>query len=94
MKKSVPSSKKTAILKHFRASRMKLPKVPLARRPVLARHFDKTVVETEIVTDGILPRGPALTIIGKLLNDVIANLTQSEHLVGRLRDGHCYECNV
>ena len=44
--------------------------------------------------DGVLPGGPPLAVVGELLNDVLTDLPKSEHLVGRLRDGHCNEGNV
>ena len=82
VEESVPPPQETPILEHLRAGRMKLPEVSFPRRAVLAGHLDEAVVETEVVSDGILPRGPALAVVGELLDDVVADLAQREHLVG------------
>ena len=44
--------------------------------------------------DGVLPRRPALAIVRELLNDVITDLTQRQHLIGGLRYRHGNEGDV
>lgn len=73
---------------------MKLPEISLPRRAIFTGNLNETVVETQVVSDGILPCGPALAIVGKLLYDVITYLTKSQHLVWRLGNSHRNECNV
>ena len=63
---------------------MQLPEVPFARRYILAGHLDEAVIEAQVFLDAVLPGGPPLAVVGELLNDVLADLTKSEHLVGRL----------
>ena len=46
------------------------------------------------MSNGVLPGGPALAVVGELLDDVVTNLPQSQHLVGRLGDGHGNEGDV
>ena len=70
---------------------MQVPEVPSV---ILAGHLGEAVVVAQVVPDGALPGGPPLAIVGELLKDVLADLPKSEHLVGRLRDGHCHEGNV
>ena len=84
VKESISSTKETTILEHFRAGRMKLPEVSLPRGAVLAGHLDEAVVKTEVVSDGVLPCRPAFAVVGELLDNVVADLTKRQHLVGRL----------
>ena len=94
VKESVPPSQETPVFEHLRARRVKFPEVSFPRGAVFARDLYEAVVEAEVVPDGVLPRGPALAVVGELLDDVIADLPQREHLVGRLGDGHCDQGNV
>ena len=69
MQEPVPSSEEAAVLEHFRAGRIKLPEVSFrAVEPYL---------ETQVVLDQVLPQRPALTVVGKLLNDVITDFSKS-----------------
>lgn len=94
VQESVTSSEKAPILEHFRTCRMQLPEVSLARWAILPGYLNEAVIQAQIVSDWILPSGPAFAVVWKLCDDVVANLTQSQHLVGRLRNSHGYECNV
>ena len=94
MKKSIPSAQEAPVLEHFRAGRVEFPEVSLPRGAVLSGHLYEAVVEAEVVSDRVLPRRPALAVVGELLDDVVADFAQSEHLVGGLGDGHCDEGNV
>ena len=82
VEESVPPSEEAPVLEHLGAGRVKLPEVPLPRGAVLAGDLDEAVVETQVVPDGVLPGGPALAVVGELLDDVVADLAQREHLVG------------
>lgn len=84
MQETVPSSKEAAVLEHLGTGWMKLPEISFARRSILSWHLDEAVIEAQVVTNRVLPRGPALAVVGKLLNDVIANFTERKHLIGRL----------
>ena len=46
------------------------------------------------MTDGVLPRGPPLPVVRKLLDNEVADFTESEHFVRRLRDSHSYQSDV
>jgi hypothetical protein len=81
VQETVPPSKEAAIFEHLGACWVKLPEVPFARRTVLPWHFDEAIIETQVVTDRVLPCGPTLAVVGELLDDVIANLTERQHLI-------------
>ena len=46
------------------------------------------------MTDGVLPLRKLFFIVGESVPDEITNATESESLVGRLKDGHGYQGNV
>lgn len=94
MQKSIAPSQKAPIFEHFGAGRVEFPEISFPGGSVLPRHLDEAIVQTEVMSDGILPRWPALSVIRKLLDDVVADFSQSEHFVRGLRDGHGYEGNV
>ena len=73
---------------------MQFPKVSLSRGTILPGNFDEAVIETQIVSDRILPCWPALAIVRKLLDNVITDFSKCQHLIWRLRNGHCDESNV
>ena len=94
VQEAIASPQETPVFEHLRASRVELPEVSFPRRTVLARHFYEAVIQTQVVPDGVLPGRPALSVVGKLLGDVVAYLAQRKHLVGRLRNGHRDQSNV
>ena len=94
VKKSVATSKKATVLEHLAAGWMQLPEVSLARRAVLSGNLDEAVVEAEVVSDGVLPRRPSLAVVGELLDNVVTDFSQRQHLIGRLRYCHGDECDV
>ena len=75
VEESVPSSQETPIFEHFRARRVELPEVSFPRGAVLPGHLYEAVIEAEVVSDRVLPSGPALAVVGKLLDYVIADLS-------------------
>lgn len=52
------------------------------------RYLDETVVQAQVVPDGVLPALSIPPVIRELLRDVIVYLAQRHPLVGRGRDGH------
>lgn len=51
-------------------------------------YLDETVVQAQVVPDGILPALPVPPVVRELLRDVIVYLAQRHPLVGRGHDGH------
>lgn len=48
-------------------------------------NLDKAVIETEIVTDGVLPARELCSVKGELLHNKITDATQSQLLLFRLK---------
>ena len=94
MQKPVPSSQSTTILEHFGTSRMQLPVITPAVCAILTWDLHEAVVQAEVVTNGVLPPGTVLTVVRELLNDVIINLAQHQHLIGRMQYCHGDESDV
>lgn len=88
VQKSVPASQEAPVFEHLGARWVELPEVPLTRGPVFPGDFNKAIVETQVVTYRVLPGGPPLAIVGKLLDDEIADLTECQHLVWGLGYRH------
>ncbi len=81
VQKTIPSPQETPILEHLRTCRVQLPEVSFSRRSILTRYLDEAVIQAKVMPNGVLPRGPPLPVVGKLLNDVIADFPQGQHLV-------------
>jgi hypothetical protein len=82
------------VLEHISRVRMQRPVRPL---PGLVRgsgHLHKTVVETQRMADGVLPSLLVLSVEGEQVHDKLVNVTQSEHLAGRVLDRHGDEGDV
>lgn len=58
-----PSAQERAVVEHILGHRIQGPKVTLARISRLTGHFYEAVIETEIVTDGVLPRRKLLLVV-------------------------------
>ena len=90
----LPPPEEGAIVEHVLGHGVQRPEVALARVARLPRHLDETVVETEVVADGVLPLRELLLVVGEPRPDEVADATQGEPLVGRLEDGHGDEGDV
>lgn len=54
----------------------------------MARHLDETLVQAQVVSDGVLPALLVVPIVGVVLHDVLVDAVEGEPLVGRRLDGH------
>lgn len=60
--------------------RVDRPIVAFAWVIVMARHLDEALVETEVVSDGVLPTVAIRPIVGKVLDDEFIDLVQRQPL--------------
>ena len=73
--KSLLASQVTAVLKHVAGVGVEGPERALSRLVRGARDFDKAVVETQGMTDGVLPPLLILPVERKQVHDKLVNLT-------------------
>lgn len=85
---SLPSPKEAAVVEHILRGRVKGPVVTFARVPRLPRDLNETVVEGEVVPDGVLPGGELVSVVGELVADEVTDATQRQLLHRALQDGH------
>jgi hypothetical protein len=90
----LPPPEEGPIVKHVLSHWVQGPVVPLPRVPRLSRDLDETVVETQIVTNGILPSGELVSVVREPVHDEFTDTGECELLVGGLEDGHCDEGDV
>lgn len=77
-----------AVFEHVVTGRIECPKGAFARPAFLARYFDETVVQTQIVSDGVLPSLAVLAVVREPLHDELVDAVERDLVVvGRL-DGH------
>ena len=91
---SLSSSQEGSIIKHILSLRIQSPKVSLTRISRFSRHFDKTVIETEIMSDGVLPLRKSFSIVRKPFFDKFTNAVESQPSLWSLDNGHGYESDV
>ena len=91
---ALPSPQEAAVVEHVLGSRVQGPVVAFARVPRLPRDLDETVVEGEVVPDGVLPRGELVPVVRELVADEVADATQRQLLQRALQDGHGDEGDV
>lgn len=91
---ALPSPKEAAVVEHILRGRVKGPVVTFSRVPRLPRDLDETVIEGQVVPDGVLPGGELVSVVGKLVADEIADATQRQLLQRALQDGHGDEGDV
>lgn len=82
------------VVEHTSWVRIECPVAAFARFFVVARHFDEALVQTEIVSDGILPALLVISVVRIFVHDVLIDVAERNFAVGRRIDGHCNQCNV
>lgn len=70
--------------------RIQHPVVALAGIVVMSRHFDETFVETQVVSDGVLPTLFVFSVVGEMPHDELVNSVQSQSLRRTVAYGHHY----
>lgn len=90
-----PSSpQKAAVLKHIIRVRVQGPVAAFARFFVIAGHFDKALVQGQVVSNTVLPALLVVPIKGKALHYKLINTVKGHLLVRGVLDGHSDERNV
>lgn len=79
-----PAAQETAVVEHIQGCRIQSPVVSFTGITGLARNLDETVVETEIVSDAVLPHRELGLVIREAANNEVADSTESEFLLRRL----------
>ena len=70
------------------------PEVPLALPASLTRNLHETLVQTEVMSDRVLPALLVLLVVGKVVHDELVDLGEGQPLLGSLLDGHGDEGDV
>lgn len=91
---ALPAPKEAAVVEHVLRGRVKRPVVTFARVSRFPRDLDETVVEGEVMPDGVLPSGELVSVVRKLVADEVTDATQRQLLKRALQDGHGDEGNV
>ncbi len=79
-----------AVFEHVAGIGVKGPKRAFARLIRGARHFQEAVVEGQRVADRVLPALLVLSVKREKVHYPLIDLTEGQHLTGRLLDGHGY----
>ena len=91
---SLSSSQEGSIIKHILCLRIQSPEVTFTRIAWFSGHLDKTVIETQIVSDGVLPLRKPFSVVWKPFLDKFTNAVESQPSVWSLDNGHGYESDV
>lgn len=91
---TLPPAQETPVLEHVRRVGIQRPVVALPRVSGLSGHLDETVVERQVVADGVLPRGELLPVVDEPLADEVADLAERESFLRALQDGHGDQSDV
>lgn len=83
------SSQVTAVLEHVAGIWVKGPETAFARLIRRARNLQKAVVETERMSNRVLPSLLVLPIVGKQVHDELIYLAKRQHFAGTILNGHC-----
>ena len=73
---------------------MKSPVGPLAWPIWSSGYLDETVVEAEVVAQGVLPALRVLPVVGEVVHDELVDVGEGQHLLGTPHEGHGREGNV
>ena len=76
------------------AGRVQRPVVSLPRVVVRARNLDETLVQRQVVSYRVLPALLVLSVVGKVLEDVVVDTAQGELSLGAGAYCHHYQCVV
>lgn len=88
------TSQEWTVVEHTSWVRIECPVAAFARFFVVARDFDEALVQTEIVSNGILPALLVISVVRIFVHDVLIDVAQRYFAIGRRIDGHCNQCNV
>ena len=80
----LPASEEGSIVEHVDGPGVEGPVVTLAGVARLARHLHETVVERQVVSDGVLPGGELCLVVREPVDDKVTDLAERDALLGRL----------
>ena len=70
------------------------PEVPFPGASRISGHLDETIIERQVVSDGVLPLGELLLVVRKSLLYKLTDPIESQPPARRLDYGHGNESNV
>ena len=91
---SLSSPQEGSIIKHVLSKRIQCPEVSLPRISGFSRHLDKTVIETKIMSDGVLPLRKSLSVVWEPFLDKFTNAIECQPSLWSLYYGHGDQCDV
>ena len=74
--------------------RVQCPEVPLARTSRISGHLEETIIERQVVPDGVLPLGELLFVVGESLLYKLTDPIEGQSPARGLDYGHGDESNV
>lgn len=83
-----PQLARRAADEHIFGRGVQHPVVALAGVVVVARHFHKALVQTEVMADRVLPSLAVLPVVREVGHDVLVDAVECEPLLGAVADGH------
>ena len=90
----LPPPQEGPVIKHVLCLRIQAPEVPLSCISRLSWHLDKTVIERQVVSDGVLPLWEFLLVVGEPVLYELTDPVESQSLAWSLDDGHGDEGDV
>lgn len=91
---ALAASQETSVLEHVAAAGMERPEAALAGLVRAAGDFNETVVEGQVVAQGVLPALGVLSVVRKTIHNKLVNFAKWEHLLRTALDSHGGEGNV
>ena len=73
---------------------MQCPEGPLSRLVRGSGDLEEAVIETERMSNGVLPALLVLTVKWKQVHDELVYLTKGQHFTIRILNGHGYQADV
>jgi len=80
---TLPAPEEGSIFEHVDGVRVQGPVGSFSGSIWTPRHFEETVVERQVVTEGILPALRVLAVVRKALHDVAVDIRQRKHPLAR-----------
>lgn len=85
---ALPSPEEAAVFEHVPAVRVQSPEAAFPGLVGPPRDLDEAVVKGEVVSQGVLPPLGVLSVIREPVHNELVDVTQRQHLLGRVLDCH------
>ena len=85
---ALPAAQQGTVLEHGNGLGVEGPVGALARHVVAPRHLNETIVETQVVSQRVLPSLGVVSVVGKVVHDELVDVGERQHLVRGLHEGH------